>query len=416
MSTIRWTGNAPRVAQLNTLTVGGTAADGQVYSVTIGGQVISYTANVTGGDTNTTIATSLYNKLIAATVPGVFKDMTWANPSAGVITATANVSGVPFTNTSAATGTGTFVTAITTASSGPNDASVAANYSTGSLPVNSDSLYLQNTSSSLLYGLSALSSVTLTLLQIDASFTGTVGLPYTNATGGYAEYRPTYFQVSATTVTIGLGSGSGSGRLKLDLGSVVSTMTVYSTGTSLDSTSGIPTLLIKGSNASNVAYLLKGSVGFAIFASETAEWAIDCGFQTNQQGDVQCTIGQGTTVVSVNKTGGVLTSYAAIPTLTHYAGTTTIYAGNMTTCTVYGGTVRYWTGGTITTDNVYNGGTLDLSGSQASKTFTHSNWYKGATINDPAGTVTYTNPVAIPDGTWDDITAALGINRTYAIT
>ena len=68
-------------------------------------------------------------------------------------------------------------------------------------------MYITGTSTSILYGLSQ-SAVTLTLLQIDASFTGTIGNPNYNPSG-YYEYRPTYLAIGATTTTIGENGGAG---------------------------------------------------------------------------------------------------------------------------------------------------------------------------------------------------------------
>src|SRR5262245_47220947 len=114
MATRRWRGDAPKTAQVNTVTVGGTAANGQVYSVTINAKLVAYTAN--GSDTNNTIAAAL-KALLAASVIPEFAEVTWT-VATNVITGTAKTAGRPFVNTSAATGTGTLVTATATANSG----------------------------------------------------------------------------------------------------------------------------------------------------------------------------------------------------------------------------------------------------------------------------------------------------------
>lgn len=107
MSTNLWLGSAPAVAQVNTITVGGTPASGQQYAVTINGKSVTYTA--TGGDTNITIATAL-QLLLAASAIDEFNDATWTNPSNAVILGTSRTAGQPFTSTSSATGTGTLAT------------------------------------------------------------------------------------------------------------------------------------------------------------------------------------------------------------------------------------------------------------------------------------------------------------------
>ena len=55
---------------------------------------------------------------------------------------------------------------------------------------------------------------------------------------GYAEYREQYLKISATTVNIGSGQGGGSSLIKLDVGSVQTTVVVSGTGSA--STQGTP--------------------------------------------------------------------------------------------------------------------------------------------------------------------------------
>jgi hypothetical protein len=123
-------GDAQDVAQVQTHTVAGTAAAAQVYTLTANRKEISYTAD--GADTNTTIAAALRELLAASTIPE-FKLATWT-VSTNVITATASTPGRPFTVTSAATGTGTLVASVTTASKGHWHWDDADNWSAGWIP------------------------------------------------------------------------------------------------------------------------------------------------------------------------------------------------------------------------------------------------------------------------------------------
>src|ERR1700691_1519777 len=101
MSTIIYRGDAVTVSQVNTITVGGTPATSQVYTVTFNTKSVTYTA--TSLDTNITIAAALQVLLAASTI-SEFTEIIWTVSSA-VITATmnANQAGMPFTNTSSAT-------------------------------------------------------------------------------------------------------------------------------------------------------------------------------------------------------------------------------------------------------------------------------------------------------------------------
>lgn len=418
MTVQRWRGDAPATAQVNTITVGGTAANGQVYSVTINGKPVAYTA--TGADTNTTIATALQALLAASTI-AEFQEVTWSNPSAGVVKGTANTAGMDFVNTSSATGTGTLVTVTTTANSGPTDVSVGANWSSGSVPSSGDSIYFQNSASPALRNLQALAAVAPALVQIDASYTGQIGLPYNNA-AGYIEYRQRYLQFSGwTACNIGQGQGNGSGKIQLDAQTHDHTTFVWNAATS--SEQGIPAVLIKGGSSASALTDLKGAVGVALFAGETATLpTLNIAYVSNIAGDASVTIGSGCTLTTVNKTGGTLYSQSAVPTLTSYAGTATVLTGNMTAANLYSAgsnapanTLKYSTGGTITTNIVESGCTLDCSGTLSTVTLTNSTWYKGATINAPGGNVTMTNAASIPDGQVSDVNINLGVGRTVKV-
>jgi phage tail sheath gpL-like len=63
MTIVRWRGDAPAVKQVIAVTVGGTPANGQVYTVTWNGSSVAYTAG--DGDTNASIAAALQARLAA---------------------------------------------------------------------------------------------------------------------------------------------------------------------------------------------------------------------------------------------------------------------------------------------------------------------------------------------------------------
>jgi hypothetical protein len=380
------------VAQLNTITVGGTAANGQVYTVTINGKTVTYTAN--GTDTNTTIATALQTNLANSTI-GEFTEETWANPSAGVITATANTAGMPFTQTSSATGTGTLVTVVTTASSGPSDVSVAANWSTGATPANGDNVYIANSSVGLLYNLQALSAINPASITWDTTFTGNCGLPTVNP-NGYQEYRQQYWQIGATLETFVPGTGGGSPLIKRDNGSVAWTVNVESSGS--PAIQGRPAIILKGTSASNVLTVTSGNAGSAVDPGEVSTWqTINISYQNSQQTDVTMLLGSGCTLTTINQDGGTLTVNSSITTFTMRGGTSTVFGtGTIGTLDVEIGTCSYQSNGTITTATVGVSGTLDFSKDPRTRTCTNCTVY--GTLNDPNQTVTFTNPVYFPNG------------------
>jgi hypothetical protein len=312
---------------------------------------------------------------------------------------TADTAGVPFSCTVATTETGggaaddqtidgatSSTGTASTANSGPNDWSTAANWSAATVPVDNDDVILDG-SNSMYYGLDQ-SSVEPTTLTIRQTFTGYCGLPKTNS-NGYPEYREQYLKLGPATCTIGLGEGSGSGRIKLDFTSDQTACTVIDTGRGAES--GIPAVLLKGTNASNTLTVLDGEVGVAYFSDETS------------------------TVATLTVMGGTVTSRAGLTTL-HLNGGTLRHGGSaaVTTANVNAGTLYYDSTGTATTVNLR--GTVDCSEAAGSRTFTTTNLYAGATLNDPRNSVTHTNGLIFKSCALGDVALDLGYGRTLTVS
>lgn len=410
MATILWVGNAQAVAQVNTLTPGAVAVNSS-FSVTINGKSITYTTTV---GTLADVVTGLVSALTANGVPAEFTEITWANVASATITATAKTAGVPFTQTSSATGGSTLVTTATTASSGPADASVAANYSTGSMPVGGDDLYFQNTAKPCLYGLTALNAVTLNSLNFADTFTGTVGLPRTNS-NGYPEYRTQYLAVNATTVnftqTAGSQNAAGSGRIKLN--GTFTTVYVNTTGNGAET--GVPAVLFTG--AVTTANVNKGSVGFAQFSGETCTLTtLRMGYVASKTSDANVRCGAGATLTTITRNYGVLETNSSITTLSCGPGTHTHNSGNVTTINGNGGTLVWKSFGTITGGTGYDGFLLDFSQDQQARTVTNFTLNKGSGWNDPNFTVAYTNPLMVNCRIDDLKVRDFGIGRNIKVT
>jgi hypothetical protein len=337
--------------------------------------------------------------------------MTWTNPSAGLIVATAVYPGTPFTLAAAATSTGTFSGSTPgTASSGPADASVAANYSTGSLPANGDDLVFSASANSCVFGLSALSGVTLDSLTVDQSFTGKIGLARNNP-AGYVEYRPQYLGVGATTITIGNGPGNGSGRIKIDNGSVQTTLNVFNSGQPSDA--GYKAILWQGTNSSNVVNISKGSFAAGYLEGDAATLAtLRQGYQTNQNGDTDVLLGPGCTLTTINKTGGALAINSSFTTLDQgpgKAGTTSIVGGTPGTMVITGGTLVYRTAGDYTALAVGVSGIADFSQDPRARSGTNTTLNAGGTLLDPGQSITFSNPIDVTCRL-ADVTLDLGAN------
>lgn len=376
MSTRRWRGDAPRTAQVNTVTVGGTAANGQIYSVTINGKTVSYTA--TGGDTNTTIAAALKANLAASLIPE-FLEVTWTVLTT-VITGTARTAGKPFTNTSSATGTGTLVTAIATANSGPNVVSAGANWEGGSVPADGDDVVFDSGSADVLYDLDQ-NAVTPASILVDVGYRGRIGLPELNADDSvntYAEYREKYLRYGnsgdAQTVTVTIRGGAG--RIKLNTGTAQAVWNVNDSGQPLEA--DVPAVLLKGTHTSNALNVSRGNVGVATFAGESANLAaVNVGYRTNRAGDASVRLGSGVSLANamIVQTGGTLEINSATSgsaTLTQYDGTLTLNAGAQTGLAVRGGQCIFNSSGTLGGATVVSGdGHLDFSQDLRAKTVTN---------------------------------------------
>jgi len=453
VATNRWIGSAPAIAQVSTVTIGTYDAT-TTYNVTINGKTVGVLGQ--GGSAAATAA-ALQAALQASTYPE-FQEATWTVNS-NVITATAATAGVPFGTppavsgaytlaTSVAGGTGTISNSTTTVSSGPNDVSLAANWSTGALPANGDDVYF-DVPVPALYNLTALQAVTLNTLNISATFAGSVGtgggggggsasgqaalgLPVFNPKG-YLEYRPLNFQFltqGAKNVIVGYGSGPGPQMVRLDSLNAQVNLIVQNTGTSLEANA--EAVRWKGTHAGNLVEVTKGTLGVARNPGEVATiLTLEIGYVANVQGDANVTLGPGVTLAVggsgvVSKSGGSLLilgiASAASPVnkINQTDGTTEIRGTGscVTTATIDGGTL-YFSGandGThvdVTNLNVGNKGTVSFVRDMRSRQVTNTTLYAGAKLFDSFATVTWgAGGIVLSRCRLTDVTLDLGENRS----
>lgn len=398
MANKRWLGRAQAVAQVDTVTIAGTWANGDTVTLTINAKslVVTVGDSVTTAEVATTIKEAWQNETLTDTAasytPGdggqdiVEHAEITATVSGSVVTLTHDTAGVPFTlsvtETTAGSGTATETTATT--ATGPNFADNVDNWDTGSLPVATDDVFFDNSAVSVLYALEAFSGVAFASVTIDASYTGTIGLPSQNA-AGYVEYRATYFQVGATTITIGRGRGQGSNRIKIDNEASQATIVVESTG---PATGDMEAFLWKGTNINNSLEVHEGTVGVAVFGGETATIST----LLNTSGTVR--LGAGVTVTTITNRVGNLELYSDVTTLTSDGGSVLV-GGDATVMTVNldNGRLEYESSGTITTANI--GSTFDVAGDASARTITNCVLQPGGQIIDPLQTITFTNGITL---------------------
>jgi hypothetical protein len=411
MATNRWIGAGQTIAQVDTLTVA-SSTNAQTFIATINGKSYTYVAG--GAETTTTIATALL-ALLKASKEGEFLEITWTS-AAAVITGTAKTAGVPFTLTSG--GTGTLTHAVATANSSPNDVNNAANWSNAAVPANGDTVYADNTNVSLLWNLGSLSGVTVTARFIAQSFTGQIGLPEINANGTpYEEYRPRYWKMGVTTDTIGSGPGSGSSFMKLDYSTIQTACTVLNTG---GGTAPNEALEILGTHVSNTFTVLGGSVSLAPLGGGAAK-AATLTLSTAAGGNPQVRCGAGVTLTTIVNEGGQLQISSAATTITVSNGGTLVRYGTGAVTTLNliplqgGAACQDFGTGTVSTLNSY-GGAYDRSGTSAGLTVTNANIYPGTVINDPWGSITWSNAWTFAGGAdFSNCTIATGPNRTVLV-
>ncbi len=376
MSTQRWRGDAPAVAQVQTLTIG-VNDPATAYKVTINGKSVAVPGDAGGANAT---ATDLANALKAATVAQEFNEITWTAVS-NVVTATAAKPGKPFTLAVTATGgSGTIVTAVATPSSGSNDAGVAANWSSGTLPATGDDVIFDTGATDVLYGLD-LHAFTPNSISVLAGYTGRIGLPAINsdnASATYFEYRPQYLQFGTAGVgaTVNVTIGGGAGRIKFDQGSAPAVWNILNAAQRLES--GIPAILLKGTAAANALNVNKGDVGVAFFGGESATLlAVNVGYETNPAGDSTVWLGSGVALANATliQTGGNLilnSTTSGTATITQYDGNLTLQSGAQTGLSVLGGACVYNSTGALSGTAVISGsGTLDFSQDLRPKTVTN---------------------------------------------
>lgn len=389
----RWLGNAAATFDIWTISLSGTVVS-QTYSVTMNSKSITYVAGVS--DTVATILAGLVANWTSLTTPPPpeFQEL---NPvvSGTTIIATAQLAGNPCTITVSTGGGATFTIAHTQTATGPNDFANAQNWSGGVAPANSDTLVFDNGSTPCKFGLST--SLTGITLQISAGFSGTIGLPFinANATTTYAEYRPTSLTLTGGTITI---NAPNCKQCNLAFGSNTATVNIQNIGPRLSQY--IPPILIQGGNNSSVLAISKGDVGVAYYQGQTAQFnSILMSYQSSPTSDVTLFCGSGTTLNTITKNGGTLTTNSNITTLTQGTGggTTYVIAGAVTTAYCENGTLIYNSTGTLGTVTVAGKGVLDFSQDPNGKMITNPVLLYGdnSSVNDPnkvvnTGTLTVT--------------------------
>lgn len=424
MVTTYWSPNQAAIKQVETYTFSAPSSVGNTYTATINGKSVSYSS--VSGDTATTVATELYELLsVSESIASELTEIEFANPSAGVVTATARTAGTPFANVTVngvanqglvlSTGNGLangITTTHTTANASPSDVNDPQNWlrvtapapGVRAIPQNGDDVVVADTSVPMLWNLDRLAAVQFNTYTRWQSFTGTIGLPENNP-GGYTEWRATYFRFvgpqgsvpsGGLSMVLGYDSGSGSGptRERYDVGSQKVTLTILGAGSPADDY-GVRFL---GVHTQNTFNLLGGvSLGIATKPGEISS------LSSSTVGSGDLGIGTGVTWTSgstLTMQGGEALLNAAPAALTLANGAVVNIATDQLTwaaITAQGGsTINMLAGGTITTLTLTTSSLLDKSQDGRALTVTNST-IDGDTciVNDPNNAITWTNATSV---------------------
>jgi hypothetical protein len=389
-----YVGNAPKIAQVITLTFGGTWEVGDLIVFTFGSKVYSYAATSTTIATITAALEVALQALSSDDYPE-FGEMTF-DSTATTVTLTAATKGKaisPVVTTTESNGDAadsqTLSQSTTTANSGPEDYSNVMNWSGGALPVNSDNVYFDGAfyNGNVLYNLSSGSGVTPTLVKFLNNFSGQIGLPERNATNAteYDEYRTTELTYAGITT---LDVDCQSGRIKINGGTGQTLALIRGTGASVDA--NLPALLWRGTHASNVFEIHGGSAGVALRAADAAT------ILTLRQSGGDLRLGSGVTLTNVDKSGGTIRLESATTTFINDSGDATIDgSGAHASIVMNGGTLNYNSSGTVTAYTGNNDSLVTLDGRNVGRTFTDVTLNDDASWVDTNETVTHTNNVRI---------------------
>lgn len=455
MATVRWTGAAQDVRQVQTVTAANTWATGDTGTLTINNK--SITVTIGSAVTTTDVAAALAAAVNAATYDtGLVGDETknfggreipefteiMAESSGAVVTLRGRVPGVPFTLTVSenTAGTGTLSTAVTTAATGKNFLSNAANYSGGAVPSDNDTLVFAKGSVSALYALDHFRTNNIDLnVTITGDWTGQLGLPPVNA-NGYAEYRQRYFYyrgvLKSLEVTPGKSRQRGGGNLYIDLQDQTNVSVTITGARGQDSVT--PSIFLAGADAStfsNTVVVTTGAVSIEPDDAATgstkffAAAAITIGVSNGSAADPVVWIGRNARLhkaaSGLSQQSGVTYSYAATKSgsdecdCTIYGGTfslepnaaasdTADFAVHSNGTLLFGGAL-----GSCGTIELF-GGKLDCSLNTSPVTADKIVAYRGSTIYDPSGFVAAA--VHFPGCRLSDVNATLGADRLLDIT
>lgn len=411
MARTEWLGQALAVAQVDHFTPA-LVGIGDTFSVTINGRSVSYSAAVA---TAADVCDGLQPLLAASEYPE-FKEITWTEDNTKII-GTSKVAGRPFTATCTASGgVATFTRSASVASSGPNDWSVASNWSEGSIPNTADEAIIYPGRPDILYGLDQSATGALSSIVWLQNSSVKLGLPSRNPSG-YAEYRPTHLKIPVFVVYVGYqNTENRSGVTRFKLNSLTNACVLYVNYTGQPDKVDIAAVDYVGNNALNKAYVLSGSVSIGVNGQTklAALQVSDTGVRANTRVIVGSRVDQFDTLT---QTGGEVTALFNPDTWSQTGGMAVVNATNTITDLSLANCLLYVDAApTITSAWLNTRSTINTSRVTIGPTITDTTAFGSSAIDDNNGAITFTNPILLSGCSLVDVRFNLGQGRHIAVS
>lgn len=215
-----WTGLQQVVRQVSPFTITAVGATNDTISFIVNNKKVTYAT--AGGDTTTTFATAIAALFATSEYPEI-REIT-ATSNGAVVTLTGPTDGTPFTVTTAVTGAATISAGSVTNATSPHHANDALNYDGGTLPSGTDEVCLLPGTPDVKFGLTYFNATAIVLNRYAGG--PAIGLPNTNATGGYAEYRQKRMQLASVTARIETTTADRPGSIRLELTGAAAAVTI----------------------------------------------------------------------------------------------------------------------------------------------------------------------------------------------
>lgn len=406
MATKIFTGQGINRKQVNTLTPTVISAGSGSFTVTINNNTAVFLS--TSADDLATVCAGIV-AAVQAQESGEFREVS-ASTDDTLVYLTATTAGVPFTQTSSATGTSAALTTSTsTANKSKNDWSDALNWAGGVIPVDTDDVIIEDTAESIWYGLDQ-SSILLTSLTVRETFTGTIGLPTTNP-NGYLEYRNTALLLDgATTLTITHNSGDQSQRFRITVADNNCALIVN--GPLDNSSQNYGVVEWDAGTGTHTVAVNNGSVSIAPQTQDSVT------VSTLKAVDSAILTGPSATITTATLDGACTAIFGKSPTTLNMDGSSAaqVQSGACTTLNLVRGQV-IWQGGNITTLTVSPTAIANFAEDKAAITVTDTTLHSGGLIDNPNNRVTWTNGILLYKCGLEDIQGSrLGRHITLSIS